>query len=416
MIHLFINALAASAGGGLTYVRNVVPELARRTDLRATILIRTDLREEFGSFPNLDFVQARISGMFSRMWFEQRQVAELVLRSGADVLISTGNFALQKSPVPQVLLSRNALYTSDDFFRDLLNRRDYAMYLDTAIKRAAARRSIRTADCRLAPSTAFAAQLQQWCGVSVKAVHHGFDPKRFVSEAVPLASDIQAEIEEADGDLKLLFVSHYNYYRNFETLIRALPRLRERLAPRRFKLLLTCKVRGEHQAGGYRTKKVSNLINQLGVGCSILELGAVPYRSLRHLYAQCDVYVTPAYAESFAHPLVEAMACGLPIVASDIPVHREICGEAALYFDRFSAGQLAERVMELASSPETTKQKRGLGLKRSRQFSWKNHVDQLVFYAAGLLNGIFEQDANHVSDYISQDFSHVANADCGSSC
>ena len=48
MIHLFINGLAASAGGGLTYVRNVLPCLAVRDDVRATVLLSASLRGEIG--------------------------------------------------------------------------------------------------------------------------------------------------------------------------------------------------------------------------------------------------------------------------------------------------------------------------------------------------------------------------------
>ena len=69
-----------------------------------------------------------------------------------------------------------------------------------------------------------------------------------------------------------------------------------------------------------------------------LELGTVPYRSLHRLHRACHIYVTPAYAETFAHPLVEAMSSGLPVVASDLPVHREICGDAA-FISFFLAGR-----------------------------------------------------------------------------
>ena len=82
-----------------------------------------------------------------------------------------------------------------------------------------------------------------------------------------------------------------------------------------------------------------------------MELGTVPYRSLHHLYRACHVYVTPAYAESFAHPLVESMSSGLPVVASDLPVHREICRDAATYFPCFSPDALAERVVQVHQSP-----------------------------------------------------------------
>jgi glycosyltransferase involved in cell wall biosynthesis len=72
------------------------------------------------------------------------------------------------------------------------------------------------------------------------------------------------------------------------------------------------------------------------------------------------------------------MASGLPVIASDLPVHREICGDAALYFPRFSAEDLADRIMRVSGSAECQKEMRQLGLSRSRDFSWDRHVDQLV--------------------------------------
>ena len=117
----------------------------------------------------------------------------------------------------------------------------------------------------------------------------------------------------------------------------------------------------------------------------VVELGAIPYRQLHQLYRRADVYVTPAYTETFAHPLVEAMSSGLPVVASDLPVHREICGDAALYFPRFSAQGLADRVVEMALSLDLSAQLRSLGLARSTVFSWKGHVEELLSLARSLV-------------------------------
>jgi glycosyltransferase involved in cell wall biosynthesis len=111
----------------------------------------------------------------------------------------------------------------------------------------------------------------------------------------------------------------------------------------------------------------------------------VPYHLLHHLYRSCDIYVSPAYTETFAHPLVEAMSSGLPVVASDLPVHREICQDAATYFPRFSPAILAEQVLQIHQSPELAETLSRNGLKRAQDFRWDAHVDSLLALAQKLL-------------------------------
>ena len=383
MIRLFINGLAASAGGGLTYLRNVIPHLARRVDTETTVLLNPAIRREFGELPNIFFVEtAETSRVFRRVVREQTTLPKLIRRSGAQVLISAGNFALWNSPVPQILLSRNSLYTSRDFLRDVRARGDYAIWADTIIKGWLARRSISCADITVAPSEAFAQELSQWSGRKVLSVHHGFDPDAFTSDAAQLPSAAQIQLERGKDALRLVFVSHYNYYRNFETLFRAMPILSSRLKGKQVKLFLTCRLNSGDNPGTYRAESAALLANDLRG--DIVELGTIPYRSLHRLYRACHIYVTPAYAESFAHPLIESMSSGLPVVASDLPVHREICGDAGIYFSRFSPDALAERVLQVQESPELAEKLSSNGLRRARDFSWSKHVERLVVLAQEL--------------------------------
>jgi len=123
-VHIFLNAVAASAASGLTYVRNIVPHLRQRKSLQITILTSGYLREEFVDSDNLKFrIAAEGYSTTRRFWFEQNTLPEMIRQSRADILISAGNFALRRSPVPQILLSGNALYCSQDFSQDLLRRR-----------------------------------------------------------------------------------------------------------------------------------------------------------------------------------------------------------------------------------------------------------------------------------------------------
>ncbi len=393
MIQLFINGLAASAGGGLTYLRNVVPHLARRVDAETTVLLHPSMHCEFDGLPNISLVEIpESSGVFRRFVREQTLLPKLVRQSGAQVLISAGNFAFWKSPVPQILLSRNSLYTSGDFLRDVRARGDYAIWADTLVKGWLARLSISRADITVAPSNAFAQELSQWSGRKVLSLHHGFDSDVFTSDATPLPAAAQTQLEQGKDALRLLFVSHYNYYRNFETLFRALPILSRRMKGKKVKLFLTCRLSSGENPGTYRAESAASLAHQLRESQSIVELGTVPYRSLHHLYRACHIYVTPAYAESFAHPLLESMSSGLPVVASDLPVHREICGDAGIYFPRFSPEALAERIMQIHQSPELAQTLSRHGLRRARDFSWSEHVERLLLLARQLAR--FERKKN----------------------
>jgi glycosyltransferase involved in cell wall biosynthesis len=383
MMHLFINSLAASAGGGLTYIRNVLPEFAAMPEVKVTVALTNGLRRELADLTHIDFVELN-APPGRRFWFEQSALPRLIQSCGATALLSTGNFALRKSPVPQILLSRNSIYTSADFYRDLRQRYEYRMWLETRLRAVLARESIRWADITVAPSEAFAAELTRWSSRRVIAIHHGFNRSSFFGDATPLPENPAAALKELDGTIKLLFVSHYNYYRNFETLIRALPLLRNNLPGRKFKLLLTCQLKEGANPGSYDARTAAKLIQELGVSDLVVELGTIPYSGLHHLYALADVYISPAYTETFAHPLVEAMASGVPVVASDLPVHHEICGSAGAYFSKFSPPALTDAVLQILRSPGIRSGMAEAGKRRSQQFSWRAHVQHILQVATRL--------------------------------
>lgn len=386
-MRLLIDALGASAGGGLTYLRNALPHLAARSAVEISLLASEAAGAELPAADNVQILTgAQERSAFSRFLWEQVEVPKLVRKVGADVLLCAGNFAIWNSPVPQILLSRNSLYTSADFARDLRRRGDYRLMTDTRAKGFLARKSIRRAELTVAPSQAFARELTAWSGREVVALHHGFDHDSFFRDPTPLPASILAKLKESEGAARLLFVSHYNYYRNFETLLRGLALLKERQPARKIRLVLTCELSPGKNPGSYQTGEVSGLLRELKIADDVIQLGAVPYLRLHQLYRSCDLYVTPAYTETFAHPLVEAMACGLPIVASDLAVHREITNGAALFFERLSPSELADKVTQLLDSPPLQAELHEKGLSQANHFSWEAHAGRLLELAKALLH------------------------------
>lgn len=102
---------------------------------------------------------------------------------------------------------------------------------------------------------------------------------------------------------------------------------------------------------GWRSEAEVKLLKRLVAEGVVRHLADVPAADLRALYTAAQAVVCPSRAEGFDLATVEAMACGTPLLASDIPVHRWVCGDAAEYFDPYDEKALADLLTEIAALP-----------------------------------------------------------------
>jgi glycosyltransferase involved in cell wall biosynthesis len=135
------------------------------------------------------------------------------------------------------------------------------------------------------------------------------------------------------------------------------------------------------RVGGPFTDAQASQVAALGLGSRIVVLPFVERPVLAALYRRAALVLLPSAREGFGLPIVEAMACGTPIVASDLPVHREVGGEAATYcapgdvaaWSAAVARLLAERDEDGAAWTA----RRSRGLVRAARFSWTRCADQM---------------------------------------
>jgi glycosyltransferase involved in cell wall biosynthesis len=92
---------------------------------------------------------------------------------------------------------------------------------------------------------------------------------------------------------------------------------------------------------------------------------------LRALYSSCRLFVYPSLYEGFGLPPLEAMACGAPVIASNIASVKEAVGEAARLIDPKSVDALAHTIVALLEDDHERQRLSSAGLQRAAEFSWE---------------------------------------------
>jgi glycosyltransferase involved in cell wall biosynthesis len=138
-----------------------------------------------------------------------------------------------------------------------------------------------------------------------------------------------------NGTLTLLTVGALRGYKGIETVIEALSKLAADGEPPR----VIC-VGAEEGEDGYR-EGLAAYARELKVDRCFELTGWLPEDQLRDLYGRCSGTINPSTYEGYGLPVAESLADGLPTIASDIPPHREIAADAALYFEPGDATALA---------------------------------------------------------------------------
>ncbi len=110
---------------------------------------------------------------------------------------------------------------------------------------------------------------------------------------------------------------------------------------------------------------------QNALGKDILFTGYVPERDLAGLYSGAVCFVYPSYFEGFGLPVVEAMQCGVPVIAGNRTSLPEVVGEAGLLFDPFDTQALVNALTRLLDDSACRAALRAKGLERAKQFSWR---------------------------------------------
>lgn len=205
-------------------------------------------------------------------------------------------------------------------------------------------------------------------------VHHGIEHALFrpVADARRRLAERYPSVGEVRGDrIELLYVGNELPRKNLAVLLNAVALLKGR--GRNVRLL---KVGG---AGGERWRaQFLREIKSFGVADNVVTVEGVPDADLPLFYSAAQVFVTSTLMEGFGWPVLEAMACGTPVVCSRAASLPEVVGDAALLFDPGLPEELAAQVERLVDDERFADDLRARGRERASLFTWERAVERTI--------------------------------------
>jgi glycosyltransferase involved in cell wall biosynthesis len=159
----------------------------------------------------------------------------------------------------------------------------------------------------------------------------------------------------------VLFVSSLWPYKNCDGLIRAFAHAKAALGDRQ--LVVIGPGRDEKYAASLPT-----LAAELGIADDVLFLGGMPLSETVAFYQAADVFAYPSFNETFGLPILEAMACGCPVVTSDTTAMPETAGGAAILAYPDDPASIAKAILEALGPGQD--QLRDRGFRRANEFTW----------------------------------------------
>lgn len=208
--------------------------------------------------------------------------------------------------------------------------------------------------------------------------HYGVADEQILVTPIPPMPPISIRDAESKKILKALgitkpyivFVGTVEPRKNIPSLIAAYRQLPEQLR-NRYALVIAGRI------GWNCETEVADLKAAAVDGFDVLHPGYISDRAKEVLYANASLFVTASHYEGFGMPVLEAMSHSIPCAVSDIPVFREVAGEAAAYFDCRNPHDIAQTVTHVLSSPTVHQKLATAGRTQAATYNWDKVADDM---------------------------------------
>lgn len=364
-----INAISAKSGGMKTYADNLIRSLEKYTQHTFHVWLPKNSNYSLKKNVVLHETTITYSNNIIRFLYEQIHLRKEIKKIKADMLFSTGNFGLFFIGIKQIIFIRNLLYFDKNYLTYIYPYNSLKKKIRFNIKKFHIHISALISDAILLSSEHMKRSLLNYYQTlenKCNMLYQGTKIDFFC---------YKGEKATNDKSINLLYVSKYYAHKNPGVIAIAVKILL--MQNIEIHARITMDLDTEHARSmatwenDYAKLYDKTLKNNL-------VLGEAAYEDVPELYKHADIFIFPSISESYGHPMIEAMAAGLPIIAADTEINREICGDAAIYFSPFDGKELSEKIITLHNNKEQKLKMIDIGKNRIKLFKWEDHVSNLI--------------------------------------
>ena len=354
-----INALfwrPDSMGGTQTYFLNLVKALLKICpEHEFCVFLNADGADKFQlASPRLKIIRCFIPGKLRsfRLIWQYLALPYYAKREKLDVLHSLGYLSPVMLNIPCVVTVLDMIHyvrpREIEFFKQLLWRALFPLSIRTVDRIITSSRSVGQEVCAYFPRTAS----------KVIPIHLAVDRELF---RLPSCR------KDAGDTPFVLAVASIQPHKNLDGLIKAFAKVRQHLPDTRLVLV------------GLKTsihEKLLKLSEGLFIADAIEFTGRISDQALVKLYQDATVMVFPSLYEGFGLPILEAMACGCPVIASDCAVFCEVSGDASLLVNSDDSDELADAIVKVINNEAIRSSLIERGLQRVKAYTWEKTAEK----------------------------------------
>jgi glycosyltransferase involved in cell wall biosynthesis len=370
-VKILINAVNLKVGGGVTVVSSFLKELIANEEFHGDtfhVLVPSGIGyEKFDSYPvKIETVPNRMLSPLFRLILDYTWFKDKIAIIQPDIIFTMGNIAIP-SIIPQAVLFHfpYAMYPDE---KEVWTRLSKLQQFDFKLRNLIFSSRLKYAKIIFPQTDSARFRLKKYYGNKIQK----FKVIPNSTYRLEGSHDVTEFFSRQLNCKYLLCLSKYYSHKNIEIFVPLAKLIKEKNSS----LRLVITIEGDQGSG---SQELIDAIAENKLTDIIINIGKVPMDQVPALYRQVDGMIMPTLLESFSATYIDSMTLGVPIFTSDRDFARDVCGDAAWYFDPHNAEKIFNTISTAFAQDEQRNEKVSLGKKLAESMpDWKEVTQMYV--------------------------------------